>query len=122
MQTVTVTVINDDIDELNPHTGTITLAPISVDPNFSALPSQTIDATIADDDTTGIVISPATGASVNEAGATSTSIDVSLRSEPIGDVHVTWTNDAQITATGASPLDLHECQLGHCAADHSHGS
>ncbi|MCW2920456.1 MAG: hypothetical protein JWL76_330 [Thermoleophilia bacterium] len=105
---VTLTVIDDDVDEADPHTGTIEFSVMSGgDPDFGSVTIPDTDASIADDDTAALVVTPATIA-VAEAGTTSQTVDVKLASQPIGDVTVTVAGDAQVAATGTltfTPLD-----------------
>ncbi len=98
-QDITVTVADDAIDETDPHAAAIQFTVTSTDANFSSVTIPDADVTIADDDTAGLVITPATIA-VAEAGTTSQVVDVALASEPIGQVEVTVTGDSQVDASG----------------------
>jgi hypothetical protein len=102
-QVVTVTVVDDAIDEANPHTSAISFTTTSVDTNFNALTVADVDATIADDDDAGMVVDTTTIA-LDETGPTSSVVNVHLASEPLGTVEVAITPDAQVTAAPAGPL------------------
>jgi hypothetical protein len=98
-QTVTVTAVDDDIDEPATHTGTITLGVTSVATGFGAaqlrvdgLLSGTLGVAVIDDDTAGLTATP-TALDLSENGGTDT-YSLVLESEPVADVVVT------IAATG----------------------
>ena len=89
-QTVTITAVNDDIDEADIHDGVITLQGYSSDPAYNiAFPAVTVHVT--DDDTAGIVVSPTSGLVTTEAGGTAT-VSVSLSSRPTVPVILTFSN------------------------------
>ena len=112
-QTVTVTVVDDAIDETNPHTGTIEFGVTSSDADFMSVTIPDVDAAITDDDTAGLVITPAATFAVAELGTTSQTVDVKLASEPIADVTVTVAGDTQVAASGTltfTPADWNTTQ------------
>ncbi|MDP6287158.1 MAG: hypothetical protein QF548_04700, partial [Acidimicrobiales bacterium] len=84
-QTVTVTGIDDDVDD-GDQTSTVTLSvnDSSSDDNFDPLADQTVSVTTTDNDTAGFTLSGTT-ASVSETGTTDT-FTVVLDSEPTGNV------------------------------------
>jgi hypothetical protein len=102
-QAVTVTVVDDSIDETDPHTQAIHFETTSADLDFDALVTADVDATIADDDDAGLVVDTSTVA-VAEAGATSATVNVQLLSQPVGDVEVAIAFDSQVTVSPAGPL------------------
>lgn len=50
VQTVTVTAIDDTVDEADPHAGLVTFVATSVDPNYAALALANIDVDVTDND------------------------------------------------------------------------
>ena len=72
-QTVTVTGVDDDLDDGDQNT----LITLSIDDNnsddtFDPLADQTVNATTVDDDASGFTIVESGGTSVNESGTTDT--------------------------------------------------
>jgi alpha-tubulin suppressor-like RCC1 family protein len=86
-QTVTVTAVNDALDDGNVLFTVQTANAASSDPNYNNRAVADVTATCVDDDTRGIVLSKSTLA-VTEGGATDT-YSVRLASEPTGTVTVT---------------------------------
>ncbi|MGB5928962.1 MAG: Calx-beta domain-containing protein, partial [Cyclobacteriaceae bacterium] len=95
-QTVTVSAINDMIDEADPHTSTIQHTVASSDANFNGIAVSDVTVSIQDDDAAGLFLT-ASAVSVTEDGATD-SYRVRLTSEPLADVTVSFTTDAQLNA------------------------
>ncbi len=101
-QTVTVSAVNDDIDETNEivvieHTVT------SDDPNYNGIEIDDVSVTVQDNDTRGVTVSAISG-NTTEAGGTAT-FTVVLNSEPEGDVVITSaSNDTTegVVTSGAS--------------------
>ncbi|MDP6976557.1 MAG: hypothetical protein QF575_08335, partial [Acidimicrobiales bacterium] len=104
-QTVTVTGVDDDLDDGNQaSTATVAVDAASTgDSLYDALASQDVDVTTVDDDTAGFTLSTTT-ASVTEAGSTDT-FTVVLDSEPTGTVVLTVASDDTGEAT-VSPATL----------------
>ena len=103
-QTITVTGINDDVDDGN-QTSTVTLSvnDASSDDTFDSLADQTVSVTTTDDDTAGFTLSGTTAA-VSEAETTDT-FTVVLDSEPTGTVVFTLSNaDTGETTVGPATL------------------
>ncbi len=96
-QLVTVTAVNDDVDE-GAHTGTITNSASSVgDSNYNA-PANNVTVNITDNDIAGVTINKASVA-VAEGGATDT-YTVVLDSEPTASVTIDVINtDGQVNGT-----------------------
>ena len=103
-QTVTVTGINDDVDDGN-QTSTVTLSVNdgASDDDYDSLADQTVSVTTTDDDTAGFTLSGTT-ASVSETGTTAT-FTVVLDSEPTGNV-VFALSSADTGETTVSPSEL----------------
>ena len=107
-QQVTVTAVDDDVDDGNVDWDVTLASPTSADTDYSGLSSQTVDVSTTDDDTKGVTVSAATsGVTVTEASGTgrSTTYTVVLDSEPTGNVTVTpssgSTNVAEVTTARA---------------------
>ena len=93
----------DDAAAEGAHTGTVTHAAVSIDPNYNAIAIPNITANISDNDAAGISIIESGGTTnINENGTTDT-YNVVLNTIPTADVTVTVSPDAQSTA-GPSPL------------------
>ncbi len=85
-QTVTVTGVDDDLDDGDQNTLiTMSIDDINSDDTFDPLPDQTVSATTVDDDASGFTIVESGGTSVNESGTTDT-FTVVLDAEPISNV------------------------------------
>jgi hypothetical protein len=97
-QTVTITAIDDNIDETSSETYTADLAyaASSVDSNYDEI-SETLTVTITDNDTSNITISQTDDTTeVTEGGATDT-ITIVLDTEPTADVEIAVSVDEQAT-------------------------
>jgi hypothetical protein len=104
-QTVTVTGVDDDIDD-GDSTTTITVGSTitSSDTNYSGLSSNTVSTTNVDDDTAGFTITESSGStSVAESGTTD-SFTVVLDSEPTADVTISIASDdpTEVTVDSSS--------------------
>ncbi|MCP4358082.1 MAG: DUF11 domain-containing protein [Chloroflexi bacterium] len=95
-QTVTVNAVNDDIDE-GAHNGTITHSATSSDADYNGigLAVSNVTASITDNDSAGINVNP-TAVNATEGGVTG-SYQVSITSEPTGNVTVTVGTDSQVS-------------------------
>ena len=107
-QQVTVTAVDDDVDDGNVDWDVTLASPTSTDTDYSGLSSRTVDVSTTDDDTKGVTVSAATsGVTVTEASGAgrSTTYTVVLDSEPTGNVTVTpssgSTNVAEVTTSRA---------------------
>ncbi|MEM7028701.1 MAG: FG-GAP-like repeat-containing protein [Chloroflexota bacterium] len=102
-QAVTVTAVDDVVDEgVLGHNSLVSHAISSADASYSMLPAQVLTATITDNDTAGIVISP-TSISLNESVLTATQIySVVLVTEPTDTVTVTVGTDGETTVSPTS--------------------
>jgi len=103
-QTVTVTAIDDAVDELNPHGAETNHRVTSADPNYNNFPVGPVLITIADDDVSGVLIAP-TSLNLSEIPSAlnhKRPYTVRLTSQPIADVTLTLTPDAQVTVSPAT--------------------
>ncbi|MBA2699404.1 MAG: hypothetical protein H0U61_11655 [Nocardioidaceae bacterium] len=99
-QVLTVTGVNDDIDD-GDIGYTLTLTPSSSDGVYALVSATTIAITNSDDDARSVIVTESGGTAVSEAGLTDT-YTVRLASEPTGPVTVTISASAQITAGPAT--------------------
>ncbi|MDE0675022.1 MAG: hypothetical protein OXI06_08095, partial [bacterium] len=111
-QTVNVKGANDDIDNPNNRrTVSITNNPSSSDTKYNALTTETVTATVTDDDTAGITISKNT-VTVSEDGATTTdSYTVKLGSQPTHSVSVA------VTAGSGAEIDGPDTSMAFTASE-----
>ena len=86
-QTVTVTGVNDAVDDGNVAYTIITAAATSNDSNYNGLNAANVAVTNTDNDTAGIIVTPTSGLLTTEAGAT-TSFGVKLKSQPTSNVTI----------------------------------
>ena len=107
-QQVTVTAVDDDVDDGNVDWDVTLASPTSTDTDYSGLSSETVDVSTTDDDTKGVTVSAATsGVTVTEAtgAGRSATYTVVLTSEPTANVTVTpssgSTNVAEVTTSRA---------------------
>ncbi len=99
-QTVTVTAVDDSVDE-NAHTSTITHAAVSADGNYQGISIGTVTANVADNDTAGVTVTESGGTTdVDEAGPTSDTYTIVLSTQPTATVTVIVDPDVQ-TDVGA---------------------
>jgi len=87
-QTITVTAVDDDIDEDSPHTDAITHAATSDDGDYNGITIDSITVNITDNDTAGVTVSETT-LSVDEEGPTSDTYTIVLDTQPADDVTIT---------------------------------
>jgi gliding motility-associated-like protein len=108
-QTVTVTGVNDDIDDGNQPYNIVTAAASSGDGNYNLLNASDVAVINEDDDNAGITVSVISG-NTTEAGGTAT-FTIVLDSEPTADVVIALSSDdtgegtisdASITFTSAN--------------------
>ncbi|MBT9559074.1 MAG: hypothetical protein IV100_23785, partial [Myxococcales bacterium] len=108
-QTVTLTGVDDDVDDGDASTE-ITFLVSSSDVKYNAFPLDPISVTTQDDDTAGITVeTPPTGLVVSEDGTLTSSFTVVLDSEPVAEVRVTiavsgdeaTVNPSELTFTSA---------------------
>ena len=101
-QTVTATVVDDQIDEASPHSANITFATSSGQAAYDLLAIDPIVVAITDNDTAGITVIPTTGLATTEGGGTA-SFSISLASQPIASVELgiasSNTNEGTVSAS-----------------------
>ena len=107
-QTVTVTAINDDLDEDASHMVNIVYTIVSTDTNYDGLSSTyfnegaaAVTVDITDDDTAGVTVST-TALALTEGSSTTAAYTAVLDSEPRQDVRVSVAASAGICATTAA--------------------
>ncbi len=96
-QTVTVTGVNDDVDDGDQAFSIVTGSATSADGNFNGLNATDVAVTCQDDDTALVVLSKA-AYTATEGGA-GDSYTVRLATLPLASVTVTVTPDAQLTTS-----------------------
>lgn len=100
-QTVTVTAVNDAIDEASPHTTSINYAVSSSDTRYNNFPVAPVGVSITDNDTAGITLVQSGGSTtVNEGVPAGDTYTIVLASQPAANVSVSMTPaSSQITVT-----------------------
>jgi subtilisin family serine protease len=86
-QTVTVTGVDDSVDDGNTSYSIVLEAAISTDPNYSGVNPTDVALINQDDDTAGITVSAPSGATTTEAGG-SVSFTLRLQSQPTENVTI----------------------------------
>ncbi|MBI5055578.1 MAG: alkaline phosphatase [Nitrospirae bacterium] len=103
-QAVTITGVNDPIDDGNVAYSIVTAAATSDDINYNGVDAADVSVTNTDNDTAGIIVTPASGLVTSEGGLTAT-FSVVLNSQPTADVTIALSSSN--TAEGnASPAVL----------------
>ena len=90
-QTVTVTGVDDFLDDGDIAYTIVTAAAVSGDPGYSGLNGADVSLTNSDNDTAGITVSPTAGLVTTEAGGTA-QFTVVLTSQPTADVTIGLTS------------------------------
>ncbi|WP_199245377.1 DUF4347 domain-containing protein [[Phormidium] sp. ETS-05] len=93
-QTVTVTGVDDNIDDGDINYNIVTAPAISTDPNYNGFDAADVAVTNIDDDTAGINVSAST-INVTEGGANGT-YELVLTSAPTAPVTINFTTDSQL--------------------------
>ncbi len=101
-QTVTVSAVDDWVAEGN-HAGTIAHAATSADPNYAGIAIAPVNANISDNDTAGVTVSPSGGSTDVAEGGVADTYNLVLTSQPLSDVNLSVTCDAQV---GTAPASL----------------
>src|SRR5207237_9249429 len=86
-RTVTVTGVNDFVDDGDVAYSIVTAAATSTDGNYTGLNAADVSVTNTDDDTAGITITPTSGLTTTEAAATAT-FTIVLDSKPTANVSI----------------------------------
>ncbi|MEZ5591782.1 MAG: IPTL-CTERM sorting domain-containing protein [Gammaproteobacteria bacterium] len=88
-QTVTVTGVNDDVDDGDQNYTIIVGAAISTDNGFSGIDPPDVSVSNQDDDTAGFTITESDGTTEVEESGTTDTFDVVLTAQPLSDVVIT---------------------------------
>src|SRR6185295_4519537 len=102
-QTVTLTGVDDFVDDGDIGYTIVTAAAVSSDSNYSGLNPADVSATNSDDDTAGFTVTPTSGLTTTEAGGTAT-FTMKLTSQPTANVviGVSSSNTAEGTVSPSS--------------------
>ena len=102
-QIVTITGVNDDLDDGDIGYTIVTAAATSSDGNYNGLNASDVSVTNTDNDTAGITVTPTSGLTTTEAGGTAT-FTIVLNSQPTADVTIglSSSNTAEGTVSPAS--------------------
>ena len=110
-QTVTVTGVNDDLDDGDIGYTIVTAAATSSDGNYNGLNASDVSVTNTDNDTAGITVTPTSGLTTTEAGGTAT-FTVVLNSQPTADVTIGLSSSNTAGGHGQpGEPDLHAREL-----------
>ncbi len=101
-QTVTVTGIDDLVEDGNVAYNIVTAAATSTDTNYSGVNADDVAVTNTDNDSKGITVTPITGLTTTEAGGTAT-FTVVLDSQPTADVTIGTTSNNTAEGTVDKP-------------------
>src|SRR5207248_3348964 len=86
-QTITVSGVDDFVDDGNTAYSIVTAAATSSDSNYSGMNPSNVSVTNTDNDTAGVTVSPTSGLITTEAGGTD-SFTVVLNSQPTANVSI----------------------------------
>ncbi|HYM82454.1 MAG TPA: OmpA family protein [Candidatus Limnocylindria bacterium] len=103
-QTVTVTGVNDDLDDGNILYSILTAAATSADAGYNGLDAADVGVTNQDDDTAGITVTPTAGLVTTEAGGTA-GFTVVLSSQPTANVTIGFSS-SDLTEGTVAPASL----------------
>ncbi|MFH1021960.1 MAG: choice-of-anchor Q domain-containing protein [Planctomycetota bacterium] len=103
-QTVTVTGVNDDLDDGDVGFAIVTAAATSADPVFNTMPVADVSVTNTDNDTAAVTVNPTAGLVTTEVGGWD-QFTVILTSEPTADVTINLTS-SDLTEGTVSPASL----------------
>ncbi|MBP9717773.1 hypothetical protein KBD59_00545 [Candidatus Gracilibacteria bacterium] len=87
-QTVTVTGVNDDVDDGDVAYTIVTAAATSSDGNYNTVNAADVSVTNTDNDTAGITVTPTSGLATTELSAGTATFTLVLNSEPTADVSI----------------------------------
>ena len=103
-QTVTVTGVDDNVDDGDITYSIITAAATSTDGNYGGMNANDVSVTNTDDDNAGITVTPISGLTTTEAGGTAT-FTIVLTSEPTADVTI-GLSSSDATEGTVSPANV----------------
>jgi hypothetical protein len=86
-QTITVTGVNDDLDDGDIAYTVVTMSAEGIDPAYQGLNPPDVALTNADNDVAGFTVTPTTGLATNEAGGTA-AFSIVLTSQPTASVSI----------------------------------
>ncbi len=99
-QSVTVTGVDDDIDQSTDRTVSISHVATSEDTAYGGIEVASVSVTVEDDDEAGVTVTETEGATaVSEDGTVTDSYEVVLTSEPTQDVTIVFASDDTDVAT-----------------------
>ena len=100
---MTVTGVDDALDDGDIGYTIVTAAAISTDGNYSGVNASDVAVTNTDDDAAGITVTPTSGLATTEAGAGTATFTVVLNSEPTADVTIGLSSDDTSEGTVVRP-------------------
>ncbi|MEM7032678.1 MAG: Calx-beta domain-containing protein [Chloroflexota bacterium] len=103
-QQITVSVIDDEVAEGN-HQSTINHTLTSNDPNYNFV-GATVTVDITDNDTANIIITESNGSTTANEGGVPDTYEFVLTSQPMADVIITITPDAQLDLGNGAGLSI----------------
>lgn len=103
-QTVTITGVNDFVDDGDFTYSVVTGTASSLDFSYNAMPVADVSVTNLDDDSTGITVTPTSGLTTTEVGGTAT-FTVVLTSQPSATVTIALSSSNTLEGT-VSPASL----------------
>jgi hypothetical protein len=101
-QTVTVTAVDDDVDDGDVSYLIVTAPAVSTDPRYDRLDAADIEVTNRDDDTAGVRIVESSGTTTVSDGGGSDSYTVVLTSKPASDLMISLWPDNQLQTDPAT--------------------
>ena len=110
-QTVTVTGVNDDLDDGDVAYTIVTAAATSSDPAYSGLNAADVSLTNTDNDTAGITVNPTAGLVTTEGGRTA-NFTIVLATQPTANVTIGLSsNDTTEGTVAPAERHVHDRQL-----------
>ena len=111
-QTVTVTGVDDAVDDGDVAYTIVTAAATSADANYNGVDAADVAVTNTDNDAAGITVTPTAGLTTTEAGGTAT-FTVVLTTQPTADVTIALQLERHDRGHGrAGEPDLHDARTG----------
>ncbi len=112
-QTVNVAAVDDALAE-SVHIGTITHSATSADADYNGIPVANINTNITDDDVASVSITESGGSTAGSEAGASDSYTLVLTSQPLADVTISVTPDAQLRANGSTTASNLSFTAGAC--------
>ena len=110
---VTVSGVNDDLDDGDVAYTIVTAAATSTDSNYNNMNAADVSVTNTDDDTAGITVSPTSGLMTTEAGGAAT-FTIVLNTQPTANVTIGLTSsDTSEGSVSPAERDVHGGKLEH---------